>query len=797
MKKGKKEKIEKTLSLLSDLGISLSACNSNSIVGEIVQEVRETTYVIRQELLCLCEKEVVPLEKSYSNVAKFQMDIKDFEKRCLEILNEVPYIKYQVVFMPYSSAMWDSFASIYKAVSKEVDVEILVVPIPYWGVDSQRQFTEVFYEKDEFPKELPIVDYRDINMDELNPDVVFIHNPYDEYNTLTRVFPEFYSSNLRKKTKHLVYIPYYLSDKKTTNDQAFMPGVRNSWRVYVQSEFIRKQMIEMGNDEKKIRAFGSPKIDDLLESVDEKDFPADWKEKIVGKKVFALITTIISVLNRPHIFLEKLTNIYDYFSERDDIAVIWRPHPHTAKQLEGVNRVKYLALVEKFSKLKNGVVDTMPDNHLALKVCDAYIGERSSMLTLFKITGKPVYVLNWRTNYLEERERPAHINSIACVGNKVVGIENNYKAMFLLDMENKSIKFFCGFKDASKNDFFTLWKGVAYQDDTVFVAAAASEKDIVLNTLTGKIVEIDSLRKNTEVGAKNVDVAIVGSNVYKFPLLDEPIIQIDLQNFSQREIQINYAQVEKYLIDDAPFTWHFGKAERSNYWLGSKRMNAIVCVNEKEETHIYPIEDVKFGLSDALFEDGLLYLLPNKSGDIIEFDISKKTFKETKILHSIMQTSSHGILKFAKYDSKWILVKAGQIVVYDEETMLKSEFNTAGILFLLMKKIGDNLFFFAVNSEFYGKYDFNKNSFEMNMFMINKDEQDNIKSCFYEKRRLAGTEDYFYLEDISSLNSFIQDVLEEKQVEVEYSGIMDENLGWVDGSCGTRIWEDIKQELYK
>ena len=79
--------------------------------------------------------------------------------------------------------------------------------------------------------------------------MIFIHNPYDEYNRVTRIHPFFYASNLKKYTEMLVYIPYFLLreiDPENKNDLeeikhfCMLPGVLYADRVIVQSEKMRR-----------------------------------------------------------------------------------------------------------------------------------------------------------------------------------------------------------------------------------------------------------------------------------------------------------------------------------------------------------------------------------------------------------------------------------------------------------------------------------------------------------------------------------------------------------------------------
>ena len=81
------------------------------------------------------------------------------------------------------------------------------------------------------------------------PDVIYIHNAYDDWNLVTSIHPNFYSRNLKKYTEELVYIPYFvLGETDPDNEQVveemkhfcFMPGIINADKVIVQSEDMKK-----------------------------------------------------------------------------------------------------------------------------------------------------------------------------------------------------------------------------------------------------------------------------------------------------------------------------------------------------------------------------------------------------------------------------------------------------------------------------------------------------------------------------------------------------------------------------
>lgn len=96
--------------------------------------------------------------------------------------------KKEIVFLPYKSSMWDSLESVWRAAYEDKEHCIpYVVPIPYADLTPEHTVAEWHCEKDMFPKDVPVVDWQAVDLEKMHPDVIFIHNPYDEYNRVTSV----------------------------------------------------------------------------------------------------------------------------------------------------------------------------------------------------------------------------------------------------------------------------------------------------------------------------------------------------------------------------------------------------------------------------------------------------------------------------------------------------------------------------------------------------------------------------------------------------------------------------------
>ncbi len=115
-------------------------------------------------------------------------------------------VKLNIVFITYNITMWDSLESIYLAAKEDEDCIVSVVPIPYFDITQDPPVEH--YHFDKYDNDINLKDYKKFDLSIEEPDIIYVHNIYDNGNTLTSVLPRFYTSNLKKYTDMLVYSPY-------------------------------------------------------------------------------------------------------------------------------------------------------------------------------------------------------------------------------------------------------------------------------------------------------------------------------------------------------------------------------------------------------------------------------------------------------------------------------------------------------------------------------------------------------------------------------------------------------------
>jgi hypothetical protein len=314
--------------------------------------------------------------------------------------------KMEIVFLPYKASMFDTFESIWLAAKDDPQCETHVVPIPYYERLPDGTFGNMQYERSLYPDYVPVEDWQSYDIEKRHPDVIFIHNPYDEHNHVTSVHPYFYSKRLCDFTDCLVYVPYFLLPGRFEEDFAMTPGVLYSHKVIVQNDMVRdgyirtllKRYKEFNREdvEKRIIAMGSPKTDRFFSNKSDVSIPLDWIPKIENKVIILFNTSINLILKNSENFIENLLRIFKTLFAHKDYAVIWREHPLTYATLQSMRPEfvdDYLKLRQMFLANNYGVIDETPDPYTAIKLSDCYFGAGGSLSALYPITGKPLMVM--------------------------------------------------------------------------------------------------------------------------------------------------------------------------------------------------------------------------------------------------------------------------------------------------------------------------------------------------------------------------------------------------------------------
>lgn len=492
---------------------------------------------------------------------------KSLRKALTQIENSVRNdikVRKEVVFFPYKASMWDSLESVYLAAKEDPDCDAYCVPIPYFDKNPDGTLGQMHYEGDEYPANIEVISYLAYLLEERRPDVIYIHNPYDNYNRVTSVHPMFYSSNLKKYTDKLVYIPYFVTPDILPEAFCVTSGCLNADLIIVQSEEVRNNYIDafkqdnntdtIGIDieiiEKKIVALGSPKLEKAAKcNSEDYELPDEWAKLIVDadgtKKMLIFYNTSLgAILKYGEKYLDKLREVLKLFRQREDVVLWWRPHPLSESTLSAMRTElyhEYKKIVQQYLEGQWGIYDETADLYRAIAWCDAYYGDRSSVTMLFTAAQKPV-LIQLVENYTIAFENIIKANGaywFAPIG---------YNALFKLDEDaDKAQCMGCFSKEQDTNRLYL--DIVQYQEKLVFVplkANAVSLYDMNRGEFTYIPIRLPAEDMHTGVtyssNSKFTFAGIWENKLYLFPGTYPAIIRV---NIDSCEVEYLYEPIDE------------------------------------------------------------------------------------------------------------------------------------------------------------------------------------------------------------------------------------------------------------
>lgn len=400
------EALEQSQSAAIELGTYLETLGE--MTDPIVKKLEDYCENIYQQSINLDSPEIC--RKIAKRIRKQLSQIMD------AIRFDLPDGRKEVVFLPYKASMWDSLESVWMAARDDETCDAYVIPIPYFEKNPDGSLGQMHYEGDQYPDYVPVTNWQKYSLEEHRPDVIYIHNPYDECNYVTSVHPLFYAKELKKYTDMLVYIPYFVGINNHVEEHLCVtPGTIYADKVIVESKEVRKQYIEemkkfekenhcrgqLGNLEEKVLALGSPKFDRVRNiKREEVDIPEEWQRLIMNKdgtrkKVVLYNTTVSSLLKFSEIVIDKIEGVLRTFQSNPDIVLLWRPHPLLLSTIHSMRPALYTEfsrVVENYRQEKWGIYDDTADIERAIAISDAYYGDWSSVVTLCQAAGKPVMI---------------------------------------------------------------------------------------------------------------------------------------------------------------------------------------------------------------------------------------------------------------------------------------------------------------------------------------------------------------------------------------------------------------------
>lgn len=544
MRKSQKKQIENMIELLDkaqeairkaletkngEIALSLlEQCQDSAIqIGGMIEESFGEEFVTVGFLEDYCEQ----IYQTYESIRQKQpvnanKIVKNLRKELIRIENSVRndiQVRTTAVFLPYKASMWDSLESVWKAADEDPNCDAYVVPIPYFDKNPDGSFREMHYEGNEYPNYVPITSWETYDIAAQHPDMIYIHNPYDEFNHVTSVHPSYYAKELKNQTDLLVYIPYFILDEVDSTDKeaveniqhfCMVPAAVYADKVIVQSREWRQIYIDvmtqtMGKDtrqvwEKKILALGSPKLDKVHTVIkDDIEIPEEWRriiEKPDGsrKKVIFYNTSVSALLQHSEKMLEKMEDAFRVFREnQDEVALLWRPHPLIRATIESMRPQLWMAyekMVKAYINEGWGIYDDTADINRAIALSDAYYGDPSSVVKMYDETGNlslcQVVESEEACADSQEKEETVVFNFLAGVQieNVIYFSAWNVNGLFQYNPQTEECRFLKSFPGEEN---WGLHSEAVLYDNTIWFIPRASERIAIVSLENLDITYLD------------------------------------------------------------------------------------------------------------------------------------------------------------------------------------------------------------------------------------------------------------------------------------------------------------------
>lgn len=484
------------------------------------------------------------------NTKEFKRSLFDLRRKLAFIRSEVDKIepRIEVVFLPYKASMWDSMESIWLAAAADRNCDAYVIPVPYYDMNADRIVSRLNYEGELFPEEVPVVSYQKYDLAARRPDVIYFHNPYDGYNRVTSVAPEYYSDKLKQYTNMLVYVPYDLATIRVSDHMCQTSGVNYADKIIVQSELVKKVYAKYVSAEK-VLALGSPKIDKIVWA--QKHIPAmpdEWKKIAGNRKLILYNTHLTPLMVSGEIVCAKLRYVFSCFEGRNDVCLLWRPHPLSKATIESMNPrplKEYMRLVEEYKCSGFGIYDDTADVHRAIALSSAYYGDESSLVPMCGSAGKPIMIQD-----VYDQEKTASFITYLIDGDVMWFAAFFFNGLFKMDMKTKQISFVGKFP-GEQNQNWMYSKIMKFGNRLFFFPAMAeSIVEFDINTSSVKMHAIKLLTNRIAQISGFFSAILWKKWVYMLPLVGHVIVKFNIETGEMRYEEDWYEKLRPFVKDD-------------------------------------------------------------------------------------------------------------------------------------------------------------------------------------------------------------------------------------------------------
>lgn len=360
-------------------------------IGTLIESVKGEGKACVKMLEKICESAFLLSQEDTKD--DLQTEIEQFGR----LLEAEVLSRKEIVFVSFDAKYWNRMQLLYEEEKKNPLSDVYVIHIPTYRKTYDMQLVEEEYHPELYPDDIAIYDYREYDFALRYPEKIYIQSSYDEYNPTWSVHPFFYSSNLIKYTDMLAYIPWFVTDCFTADNEreylnmqyyVTMPGVCYSDCVILSDDkmvnvYIRKLTDWAGCETQKI---WEQKI-----VVKEPEMISQSHKISNGTKCLLYYVGIGPLLAYKAQMLQKIKNSCEIFDRyKQHLSYFYMTEPEAEEILKKEDPIFYQEYMDVVSQIPQ--IDLEIEE--IMEQCDAYYGCASYIANMFRDSGKPVMIQN-------------------------------------------------------------------------------------------------------------------------------------------------------------------------------------------------------------------------------------------------------------------------------------------------------------------------------------------------------------------------------------------------------------------
>lgn len=357
------------------------------------------------------------------------------------------------------------------------------------------------------------------------------------------------------------------------------------------------------------------------------EIPEEWKEKIYRggwrRKVILYSANMVSS-EYMRMLLYKIKNVIEYLEESDDALLLWRPDSllNTMLAIEsGKLLEEYEELVERFRKSANGIVDDTPDLYRAINISDAYFGDETSLLSLYRKTGKPILLQSISNNMNTRNIGNLYTESIVWEGDRGWFFHENYNGLFEAAWESRTCRYLASVPGEEMCKPM-LYVAIAKYKDFLVLAPFMAEEIAIYDIGRGSFRKIALKKYDSEnMEEKFADMVCYGKYIFLIPTCYPAVVRLDMETLELTyleeciEMLEGYRANDKYLLNTRPVVW------QETFWIGCYAANYLLEFNmETFRFSLHKIENCQGGITGSCYDGTVFWIVQYPQFKIISWN---------------------------------------------------------------------------------------------------------------------------------------------------------------------------------